>query len=77
MEQDDVMEEEEDVHTREHLVNRLRTLLNDCLAASEFTDAADVQQLVLMTLDAGEPDSHCGSTISQSFTRSSRDCESE
>ena len=53
MEQDEMMEE--DVHTREHLVNRLRTLLNECLAASEFTDAADVQQLVLMTLDAGQP----------------------
>ena len=37
------------------LVNRLRTLLNECLAASEFTDATDVQQLVLMTLDAGQP----------------------
>ena len=38
-EQDEVVEE--NVHTREHLVLRLRALVNDCLAASEFTDAAD------------------------------------
>ena len=43
-----------DVHTREHVVNRLRNLLNECLALHEHSDAAAVQQLVLMALDREE-----------------------
>eukprot|EP00435_Cladocopium_sp_Y103_P061049 s196_g22.t1 len=53
LEEDDPMEVY--VNTREHLINRLRALLNDCLAASEFTDGAAVQQMVLSVLDAGQP----------------------
>ena len=55
MEQDDPVEADVDIHTREHLVSRLRSLLNDCLMASEFTDAGDVQQLILQSLSAGDP----------------------
>ena len=51
MEVDDAI----DVHTREHVVNRLRNLLNECLALHEHSDAAAVQQLVLMALDRGAP----------------------
>ena len=45
-----------DVHTREHVVNRLRNLTNECLALHEYSDAAAVQQLVLMALDRGTPE---------------------
>eukprot|EP00435_Cladocopium_sp_Y103_P068555 s111_g31.t1 len=58
MEVGDAMDD--DTNTREHLVSRLRTLLNECLAASELTDGAAVQQMVLAELDAGQP----GQTIS-------------
>ena len=47
MEVDDAI----DVHTREHVVNRLRNLTNECLALHEYSDAAAVQQLVLMALE--------------------------
>eukprot|EP00435_Cladocopium_sp_Y103_P068164 s313_g31.t1 len=53
LEEDDPMEL--DVNTREHVINRLRALLNDCLAASEFADASVVQQMVISVLDAGQP----------------------
>eukprot|EP00435_Cladocopium_sp_Y103_P063267 s968_g24.t2 len=45
----------EDVNTREHLVNRLRELLNTALAREEFQDGAAIQHLILMALDAGQP----------------------
>ena len=43
------------VHTREQVVNRLQSLLNECLALHEHSDAAAVRQLVLMALDRGAP----------------------
>ena len=36
-------------------MNRLRTLTNECLALHEYSDAAAIQQLVLMALDRGTP----------------------
>ena len=44
-----------DVDSREHVVNRLRVLIHECLSRHEYSDAAAVQQLVLMTLDRGVP----------------------
>ena len=40
-----------DVNTREHLVNRLRALLNEALAREEFRDGAVIQQLIMQVLD--------------------------
>ena len=45
----EVDESEEKIPTREHLLQRLRRLLNECLAREEFRDAAAVQQLVIRT----------------------------
>ena len=45
----------EDVNSRGHILNRLRTLINGCLSMHEYQDAAAVQQLVLMVLDRGSP----------------------
>ena len=40
-----------DVNTREHLVNRLRALLNEALAREEFRDGAVIQQLIMLALN--------------------------
>ena len=45
----------EDVNSRGHILQRLRTLINECLSRHEYQDAAAVQQLVLMVLDQGSP----------------------
>eukprot|EP00435_Cladocopium_sp_Y103_P055810 s873_g18.t1 len=45
----------DDVNTREHLVHRLRELLNTALAREEFRDGSVIQRLILMVLDAGQP----------------------
>ena len=39
--------------SRSHVVGRLRTLLNECLAREEFSDSSAVQQLILMVLTWG------------------------
>ena len=41
--------------TRDHVVERLRALLNECLANEEFADAAAVQQSILASLSSGVP----------------------
>ena len=45
----------EEVNSRGHILQRLRTLINECLSRHEYQDAAAVQQLVLMVLDQGSP----------------------
>ena len=44
-----------DPQTRSYIVERLRVLLNECLANEEFSDAAAVQQTVLASLSRGVP----------------------
>ena len=41
--------------SRSHVVGRLKTLLNKCLSRKEFSDAAAVQQTVLMALTQTSP----------------------
>ena len=41
----------EDPNTREHLLQRLRDLLNEALAYGEYKDGASIQQLVVQVLD--------------------------
>ena len=41
--------------SRSHVVGRLRTLLNEYLAKEEFSDAAAVQQTILVALTWGAP----------------------
>ena len=41
----------EDPNTREHLLQRLRDLLNEALAYEEYKDGASIQQLVMQVLD--------------------------
>ena len=45
------MEMDQDINTREHLVNRLRELLHYALSHEEFRDGASIQQLVMLVLD--------------------------
>ena len=45
------MEMDEEINTREHLVNRLRELLNYALSHEDFRDGASIQQLVMLVLD--------------------------